>query len=644
MEALFNDFQFLRPAWLLALIVVLPLLWWRQHSSAASGWQQHIAPALLPLLSRGGGGKNRLLPLLLTVLVGAIIGSAGPSWERLPQPVEQNQSALVVVMDLSPSLYAQDITPSRLVRARFKLLDLLNRRGDGLTGLVVYAGEAHVLSPLTEDTNTIAHLVPVLSPSLLVEIGSNLEDAILQAIGLIDNGAEQRGDIVLITDGATATAIAGTNELMANHSAVRLSILGIGTAAGAPIPLSGGGFVKSANGAIVLPKLNGDRLADLAARHRGIYRDITVDDSDIDALLAHIDQRAITASKVIERDFDQWRDRAHLVALVLLLPLALAFRRGVLAIALMIFLPATLSSTANGQTAASEPSSFGEQLSQGWRDLWWRRDQQAADQLASGDPSGAAALFERRDWAGTAAYRAGDYATAVENFYADSNPSADTLYNRATALARAGELEASLAAYDELLERQPGHSDGLFNRDIVERALHQQQQAQQQQQEQQDQQEQRNDQPHDQNQQSQSQDQAGDNQANQQPSESNSESQQQDKGDQAAQPPADPPQPAESEQQPGGQDQQRETQPVEPTPAESEGTPEAGQPAEQPGELNAAEQAEQEAAERELEQWLRKIEDDPAGLLRAKFRYQSQQRAREQKLRPPPGSDDSERW
>lgn len=654
METLFNDFHFLRPVWLLALVALLPLFWWQQHSrAAASGWQQHIAPALLPLLTRGGGGKNRLLPLLLTVLAGAIIGAAGPSWERLPQPVEQNQSALVVVMDLSPSLYAQDITPSRLVRARFKLLDLLNQRGDGLTGLVVYAGEAHVLSPLTEDSNTIAHLVPVLSPSLLVDIGSNLEDAILQAIELIDNGAEQRGDIVLITDGATATAVAGTSELMANHSAVRLSILGVGTTTGAPIPLAGGGFVKAANGAIVLPKLNGALLADLAARHRGIYRDISVDNSDIEALLAHIDQRAITASKVVERDFDQWQDRAHLVALALLLPLALAFRRGVLAIALMVVIPATLSPTASAQSAIGEPidepaaaplnSSFGEQLSQGWRDLWWRRDQQAADQLASGDPSGAAELFERRDWAGTAAYRAGDYASAVEHFYADANPSADALFNRATALARAGELEASLAAYDELLERHPGHQDGRFNRDIVERALQQRQQQQQQQQQEQEQQQQQNDQPHDQNQQSQSQNQAGDDQANQQPPDAASDSQQQSPEQNS---PED--QAADPEQQPGEQDQQQDQQqppqPPKPTAGESNGQPEPAEPAEQPGQLSAAEQAEQEAADRELEQWLRKIDDDPAGLLRAKFRYQSQQRAREQKMRPPPGSDDGERW
>ncbi len=656
MESALTDFHFLRPAWLLALLAVLPLWWWqRRQRAAASGWQRHIAPALLPLLLRGSSGGNRRWPLLIGLLCGAIIGAAGPTWQKLPQPVEQNQSALVAILDLSPSLYAQDIAPSRLVRARFKLLDLLNQRGDGLTALVVYAGEAHVLSPLTEDSNTIAHLVPVLSPSLLVEIGSNLEDAIEQAVTLIDNGAEQRGDIILITDGATATAAARSSALLANHSAVRLSILGVGSAAGAPIPLAAGGFVKAADGAIVLPKLNRALLADLAARHRGIYRDISVDDSDIEALLAHSEQRAVTASQLVERDYDQWRDRAHWVALLLLLPLMLAFRRGVLMVALLLTLPLTHSPTATAEDGADQLATTPQsvpltaQLSQGWRDLWWRRDQQAAAKLAAGDPTAAAQLFERSDWAGTAAYRAGDYASAVEQFYADDPlpATADTLYNRATALARAGELKASLAAYDQLLERQPGHVDGRYNRDIVERAL-QQQEQQQQQQDQQDQQDQQQD-GHDQNQQSQGQDQAGDNQANQQPPDPAGDSQQQQQqqrqqSDQPAEPQSGQNPEQETEQETEQQTEQEQQQPPEPTPGEGSGEPDGDRQDEQPAAPLSAEQAEQQAADRELEQWLRKIDDDPAGLLRAKFRYQSQQRAREQKLRPPPGSDDSERW
>ena len=217
-----ENFHFLRPHWLWAVIAIPALLFWQRYKvRTQSSWQQIIAPALLPLLIQTSGRKSRFMPLLATLLIGLTVGAAGPTWQRLPQPVEINQSALVVILDLSPSLYAKDITPSRLVRARYKLLDLLNQRRDGLTALVVYAGQAHVLSPLTEDNNTIAHLVPILSPSLLLEIGSNLEDAIDQALVLLQNGAEGRGDIVLITDGATANAARTSSEILAR----RLSVL-----------------------------------------------------------------------------------------------------------------------------------------------------------------------------------------------------------------------------------------------------------------------------------------------------------------------------------------------------------------------------------------------------------------------------------
>lgn len=644
-----NDFHFLRPHWLWALLAVAALaLWQRSRWRSAKGWEQYIAPALLPLLTRSDGRAKSRLPLLAVITAGLVIGAAGPSWQRLPQPVEVNQSALVVILDLSPSLYAKDIAPSRLVRARFKLLDLLNLRQDGLTALVVYAGEAHVLSPLTEDTNTIAHLVPVLSPSLLVEIGSNLEDAVEQAVNLLQNSSEGRGDIILISDGATATAARASSDILAQHSALRLSILGVGTRAGAPIPLASGGFLKSADGAIVLPKLDSALLADLANRHRGIYRELSLDDSDIRALLAHIESRPIADSKAVNRDFDQWRDMAHWVAIILLLPLALSFRRGVLLLAVAVLLPSGFTPTAHAaQQGEAEPVSAGAKLAQGWQDFWWRRDQQAAHKLANGDAQRAAELFERRDWAATAAYRHGDYSAAVENFLADENAQQQptALYNAATALARGGDLAAALATYNQLLALQPDHRDGRYNRDIVERLLEQQQQQQQEQQQQQsaaDQQQPQGEQ-HDQNQQSQSQDQAGENQQNQQTPNQQSAAQQQQQ--------QQPPDQAQAADQ-GDQQNNAEQQQTRPSQADQQQSDQAtagelaeqGEQSEQQAGLDAASMAEQQAAERELEQWLRKIDDDPAGLLRAKFRYQSQQRAREQKLRPPPNNNDRERW
>ena len=161
-----DAFHFLRPWWFAALIPALLLLvlyQWRKRS--AGNWEQIINPALLPYLMQGEETNSRRSGWLLTglgiVWLISCISLAGPTWQQLPQPVHKQDSALVLVFDLSPSMLVADVTPSRLIRARYKLIDILKNRQEGYVGLVVYGGEAHKVSPLTEDSNTIISLVPV---------------------------------------------------------------------------------------------------------------------------------------------------------------------------------------------------------------------------------------------------------------------------------------------------------------------------------------------------------------------------------------------------------------------------------------------------------------------------------------------------
>ena len=162
------DFHFQRPLWLLAI----PLGWIAVYlltrvANQASQWQRHISSALLPyLLDRGQTlSTNRPWPALILALTIAGLAMAGPSWEKLPQPVHKSERGLVILLDMSPSMMAQDLKPSRLVRARLALIDLLSERREGTTALIAFAGEAHVVTPLTDDTDTIISLLPALSPS-----------------------------------------------------------------------------------------------------------------------------------------------------------------------------------------------------------------------------------------------------------------------------------------------------------------------------------------------------------------------------------------------------------------------------------------------------------------------------------------------
>ena len=603
-----GDFHFLRPWWFAGLIpvaLILVIYQWRKRS--AGNWETIINPQLLPFLMQGEhnnqtSGHRRLIIWVITAWLLCCTSLAGPTWQQLPQPVHKEDSALVLIFDLSPSMLAQDITPSRLVRARFKLIDILKQRNEGFSGLVVYGGEAHTVSPLTEDSNTIISLVPILHPSLLVEYGSNTEDAIDSAIKLATNGGYTQADLLLITDGVAASAFSTIESMLAAAGSYRLSILGVGTAQGAPIPYGNGSFVKDNSGAILIPKLDSPSLQRLASNTGGNYRELSADDRDIQQLLAGTEKLLPDATRELDRSFDLWDDQGFWLVILLLPILLLSFRKNIVALVLI-------------GPLLGQPQSAHALL---WQDLWQTPDQQAAEALAAGDASTAQGLFKDKQWRASAAYRAGDYDTAIKHFrQADS---ADGQYNLGNALAKAGDLDGAIEAYNQALAQQPDMEDALANLDLVEKLKQQQEQQQNASDQEQNQQQQQN-----QDQQQSSDGQDSQNQQNQQNQQSNDKDERQQ----------DQQQPEQDNNQPSEQAQQSESEEQQ---SEPESERQQAQQAQTDDELSDEEKQNQQ----EIEQMLRRVPDDPGGLLRQKFRYQSQQRALEQRRPKPP--NEQERW
>ena len=591
------DFHFLRPLWFLGLIpavLVLALFQWRKRS--AGNWAQIINPALLPFLMQGETGKKRhstawLITGLALVWLLSCISLAGPTWQQLPQPVHKEDSALIVVFDLSPSMLAEDIKPSRLVRARYKLIDILKKRREGFTALVVYGGEAHTVSPLTEDSNTIISLVPILHPTLLPEYGSNTEEAIEIALELAINGGYEQADILLITDGVARSAFGTIQSMVSQAGKFRLSILGVGTDQGAPIPLGDGGFVKDSRGAILIPKLGASSLQALSSAQGGNYQTITAGDSDIEQILAVTEQLFPDATRELDRSFDLWDDQGYWLAILLLPALLLSFRKG--AVVTLVFAPLLFS---------SHPV---EALD--WKDLWQTPDQQGAQALENGDLEAAQSLFNDSQWRGSAAYKAGNYDQAIDDYLGAET--ADAHYNRGNSLAKSGDLEGAIEAYNQALKQQPEMEDAAANRDLVEKLKEQQEESSEQQDQDQEKKDQDKKDQQDQDQNQQQED------GDPQPSDSSDEQQEQDQQDQ---------QPEETEQEKEEREQAEQEEKEQQEEAQAEPTEEEKQ------------------AQQEIEQMLRRVPDDPGGLLRAKFRYQSRQRALEPKRPKPP--NDEERW
>lgn len=636
MHELLVQFHFLRPWWFLALFPVA-LCGWALWLSRKQNHQLTTIfnPAFLPFLLDKAELQQKKWPLagLLALWLLATVALAGPAWQKVPQPVERNTEALVIVWDMSPSMLAQDVKPSRLVRSRLKLIDLLHSKTDGQVALIAYAGDAHVVTPLTDDYQTIINLLPALAPTTLPSSGSNAEAALSQAIKLLNDGGAQKGDILFITDAISPLAF-DTMASTLRDTPHTLSVWGVGSAQGAPIPLPEGGFAKDSGG-IVVAKLNETELARFTTRISGNYVPMLTGESDVGTLLQLL-KPSTRQSETSERTFDQWFEHGQYLA-VLLLPLAAwFFRRGWI---FCLFFMTFAGALSPREVQALE-----------WDDLWLNQDQRAQQQLEKGDAQ-AAQAFTTPARRGAALYRNENYVEAAREFADAKN--AESAYNRGNALTQAGRYADAITAFDKALELDPSLTQARDNREIARQLAELEQQ--QEQQSDGNQPDEQNDKDQQQNEQQGEDQQSKQDQGQQQePSEGGDE--QNDQSQQGSEQSSDGEQSEESGT--GGSDSSS------PEPMSDDAERQEGQPAEgenpysdaqqsaeersdeqqQAGEVSAAptdaasdgEQQQGQVAvesgqteeEQMLEQWLRKVPDDPSGLLRNKFRYEHMQRQR----------------
>lgn len=326
------EFHFIRPYWLLALLPYLILLVLLLKKKLHQGnWSQVCDSELLPYILQQHAVTQSRWPFGLGAFAAllCIIALAGPTWARLPAPVFRNDAALVIALDLSASMNAADIKPSRLVRARYKIADILNRRKDGQTALLVYAGDVFTVAPLTDDTETIQAQLNALNTDIMPVQGSNTALALEKAVHLFKQAGLQNGQILLITDGVEDEQAMDQAEKLNPYS---LSVLAVGTSEGAPIQVPGGGFLKDRQGNIVIPKLDQTRLRHLASIGGGSYQLISANDSDIEHLLKAIDRQALLEQSEQQSDLllEQWQEQGPWLLLLVLPLTALLFRRGAL--------------------------------------------------------------------------------------------------------------------------------------------------------------------------------------------------------------------------------------------------------------------------------------------------------------------------
>lgn len=594
-----GDFHFIRPYWFTAAIPVVFVLWKlaRQHF-VNKHWESVCDPELLPYILVGKSGAKKYTNVILVSIVGllTVIALAGPTWERLPTPVFQKESALVIALDLSVSMYADDIKPNRLERARFKIADLLKLRKEGQTALLVYAGDAFTVTPLTDDAKTISAQLSALSPAIMPAPGSRTDIAIEKSLALLKQAGISQGHVLLVTDEIDAKY--KNDFINAKTEGYSISILGLGTEEGSPVNLGRSGFLEDRTGSIVIAKLDETTLSQLASSAGGYYETSQLADGDIERL-NRLFNSGLESEEESETDLktDQWREFGPWFVLIIIPIVAFGFRRGYLAILVCLLI--------------SNPE---DAIAFEWSDLWLNKNQQAIRALENERANAASELFQDKDWKAAAKYKAGDYAAAEELLNQDDD--VRSLYNKANAMAKQGRYEEAIETYDEVLSSEPEHDDAKYNKELVEKELEKQQQQSQSG----DNPENNDDQNGEEKSEQQQQDSDASNNEKQSDSEQQSESEQQQSSQQ------------KNEEEQGEQNQSQQQQADEEKKEKEEKLKQAlEQEKKEKAEEKNQQQEQQQQAQQEMneldeqqqaeEQWLRRIPDDPSGLLRRKFKY-----------------------
>jgi Ca-activated chloride channel homolog len=451
MPAALADFHFLRPEWLwLAVPAVLVVFLVHWHEDVLRPWRGLVAPHLLPhlLVGRARGFRLRPVHCAAAFLFLATFALAGPSWQREASPFAQEQAALVVALDLSRSMDAIDVSPTRLERGKQKIRDLLRLRQGARTALIAYAGTAHLVLPLTDDAKILESYALALATNVMPTPGKDAAAALKLADRLLAQEPVP-GTVLFVTDGIPKEQAPAFLARRAKNPRP-VVVLGVGTSEGGPIR-DGKGFLTE-QGARVVAKLDREGLEALARDAGAFVATATLDDRDVTRIQRGIESHL--ASVVQKDEHARFRDAGWYLCPFLALMGGLWFRRGFAIRWASVLLLGALVGPARVEA--------GE-----WRfaDLWATRDQQAHRLFERGDWKSAAERFQDPMWKGVACYRAADYACAKGAFARVDSPAA--WFNLGNAQARAGEPKLALEAYDKALAQRPGWPEAKANRDLV---------------------------------------------------------------------------------------------------------------------------------------------------------------------------------
>lgn len=451
----FHALHFLRPQWLW-LLVAVPLIYlsFRVRDSARARWKRYIEPDLLDhlLVSRRRRWRFRPIHMVSLLIILGAIAIAGPTWKREQPPFTEDKAPLVIVLDLSQTMNAIDLDPTRLERAKLKLRDLLKVRNGGRTALFVYAGSTHMVLPFTTDFSLFDLYLNSLSTSIMPREGKDTTKA-LQTVEDFLKDEPVPGTILFVTDGIDAAAIPALRQFTSREDNDNdILVMGAGTSAGGPIRTSPNAFLADRLGRRVYAKLDVDALRSLGSINIPATT-LTLNDDDIHWIQRRVQHHLEAIQE--KNTKSRWIDEGYWLTIPIAAIALLWFRKGwtvrwnSAAVALFFVIPTSI-----GQSGSS------------WLDLWMTHDQQGRYFLQKGEYEKAASKFDDPLWRGIAYARAAQYDNALNAFALSDT--AESWYNQGNALAHLGKYPEAAEAYQQALVRRPSWPAAQENLALVQ--------------------------------------------------------------------------------------------------------------------------------------------------------------------------------
>lgn len=442
---LFDLIHFTRPYWLVLIAaIVLLTLFVNKNPLVNNRINKLIDPNLRQHLVYKDATRHLNKWLGLAVAISLCLGLAGISWTKAPSTQFENTRKTVMVVDQSLSMYSTDIKPNRQTQLKQSVRDILTQSKEGDIALVAFAGEGFVISPFSQDRDTITHFLLALEPIIMPVYGSDLSSGIETALSLSNDDTSPL-HLIVFTDDLSEQDKVQIPALLNNRN-TQLDLIAVGTETPAIITLPDGQILRQ-NGRNILPVTPLQELANLTESLGGRFYQGRLSPDDVSRITdVSLDNQSIQQA---QNKSIQWIEQGHWFALPFVIWLAFQFRKGML---LMMML-----------TLFTLPSEKVQASPLDWFKTKDQKGQQAVDQ---GDWQTADQYFQQPNWKAASSYALENYPTTAEALQSIERSAADN-YNLGNALALLGNVQEAISAYEKALEQDPSLSVAQENLDYL---------------------------------------------------------------------------------------------------------------------------------------------------------------------------------